>query len=471
MPLKIKSMKYSRSNLPVHMIKRMMMPVLLILLIGSGFQVKAQNEKVIDEIAALVGSHPIFWSDVEAQYAQAKAQGMAGDPFVLRCEIFENLVFQKLLVYQAEIDSLVVSDEQVDSELDRRLRYYIQQFGSQQKLEEFYDKSLEEFKNELREPLRLELLSQQAQSAITESVKMTPNETKEYFNGLKPDSIPIIPTEYEIGQIVKTPVVGPAQLKESREKLLALRARVVKGEKFSTLAVLYSEDPGSAAKGGELGLFSRGSMAPEFESAAFNLKNKNDISEVIKTKFGYHLLQLIERKGDFVNVRHILIIPKVSPDDLVVAAAKLDSIADKVRADSLTFAKAAVLYSDDPGKVNGGLIQSQSSGNTRLAADELDPKVFFVIDKLQPGDISGSVPYTTEDGTQAYRVLYLKLRTEPHKANMKDDYNKIQDWALDNKKSKVIAKWIESKSKTAYIRLGDKFKTCDFKYNWTFTEQ
>ncbi len=452
------------------MIKRILMPALLILLIVSVFQVKAQNEKTVDEIAALVGSHPVFWSDVEAQFAQAKAQGMAGDPFVMRCEIFENLVFQKLLVYQAEIDSLVVSDEQVNSELDRRLRYYIQQFGSQQKLEEFYDKSLEEFKTELREPLRLELLSQQAQAAVTSSVKMTPNETREYFNGLKQDSIPLIPTEYEIGQIVKTPVVGPSQLKESREKLLALRARVLKGEKFSTLAVLYSEDPGSAAKGGELGLFSRGSMAPEFESAAFNLKNKNDISEVIKTKFGYHLLQLIERKGDFVNVRHILIIPKVSPDDLVVAAAKLDSIANKVRADSLTFEKAAFLYSDDPGKVNGGLIQSQSSGNTRLAADELDPKVFFVIDKMKPGEISASVPYTTEDGTQAYRVLYLKLRTEPHRANMKDDYNKIQEWALENKKAKVTAKWIETKSKTAYIRLGDKFKTCDFKYKWTFTE-
>lgn len=447
------------------------MPVILIVIIGSVFQAKAQNEKVIDEIAALVGSHPVYWSDVEAQYAQAIAQGMKGEQFALKCEIFENLVFQKLLVYQAEVDSLVVSDDQVNSELDRRLRYYIQQFGSQQKLEEFYDKSLEEFKNELREPLRLELLSQQAQGQITENVKMTPNETKEYFNSLKTDSIPIIPTEYEIGQIVKTPVVGSSQLKEAKDKLTALRARIVKGEKFSTLAVLYSEDPGSAAKGGELGLFTRGSMAPEFESAAFNLKNKGDLSEVIKTKFGYHLLQLIERKGDFVNVRHILIIPKVSPDDLVVAAAKLDSIADMVRTDSLSFAKAALIYSDDPGKVNGGLMQSQSSGNTRLAADELDPKVFFVIDKMKAGEISASLPYTTEDGTQAYRVLYLQLRTEPHKANLKDDYNNIQEWALENKKSKVIAKWIEAKSKTAYIRLGEKFKSCDFKYKWTFTEK
>jgi peptidyl-prolyl cis-trans isomerase SurA len=212
-------------------------------------------------------------------------------------------------------------------------------------------------------------------------------------------------------------------------------------------------------------------MAPEFESAAFNLKNKGDLSEVIKTKFGFHLLQLIERKGDFVNVRHILIIPKVSPDDLSTAATKLDSIAELIRSDSLTFTKAALIYSDDPGKVNGGLIQSQSSGNTRLAADELDPKVFFVIDKMKPGEISNSVPYTTEDGTQAYRILYLQLRTEPHKANMKDDYNKIQEWALDNKKEKEIAKWIQTKSKSAYIRMGDKFRDCNFKYSWTFTKQ
>ncbi len=453
------------------MIKRMIIPVLLIVFFGSVNQAKAQKEKTIDEIVALVGSHPVYWSDVEAQFAQARAQGMAGDPYALRCEIFENLLFQKLLVYQAEIDSLVVSDDQVNSELDRRLRYYIQQFGSQQKLEEFYDKSLDEFKNELREPLRLEILSQMAQGKIVDNVKITPNETKEYFTNIKPDSVPIVPTEYEIGQIVKNPVVGPAQLKEAREKLSTLRDRIVKGEKFSTLAVLYSEDPGSASKGGELGLFSRGSMAPEFESSAFNLKNKNDISEIIKTKFGYHLLQLIERKGDFVNVRHILIIPKVSPDDLLAAANKLDSIADKVRTDSLTFEKAALRYSDDPGKVNGGLIQSQSSGNTSLAADELDPKVFFVIDKMKPGEISASVPYTTEDGTQAYRVLYLKKRTEPHKANMKDDYNKIQDWALEDKKLKVISKWVETKSKTAYIRMGDRFQSCDFRNNWTFTEK
>jgi peptidyl-prolyl cis-trans isomerase SurA len=424
------------------------------------------QEKVVDEIVGLVGSHPVYWSDVEAQFAQAKSQGVKGDPYALRCRIFEDLLFQKLLINQAEIDSILVSDDQVNSELDRRLRYYIQQFGSKEKLEEFYDKTLEEFKNELREPLRQEIMSQQAQGKIIENVKITPNETKDFFNKYSKDSIPIIPTEYEIGQIVKNPTVGPPQLKESREKINSLRDRVLNGEKFATLAILYSEDPGSAAKGGELGMFARGSMAPEFEAAAFSLKTPGEISEVIKTKFGYHFLQLIERKGEFVNVRHILIIPKVSPDDLVIAAAKLDSTADLIRNDSMTFENAAMKYSDDPGRVNGGLIQSQASGSTRLAADELDPKVFFVIDKMNPGEISASVPYTTDDGTQAFRILYLKLRTEPHKANLKDDYNKIQEWALNAKKQKAIAKWIELKSKGAYVRIGERFSSCEFQFNW-----
>jgi len=428
------------------------------------------QDKVVDEIVAVVGSHPILWSDVETQYQQARVQGVAGDPMMMRCRIFEELLFQKLLLYQSEIDSLVIGDDMVDSELDRRLRYYIQQFGSQEKLEEFYDKSIVEFKAELKEPLRQEMLAAQQQSKITESIKVTPSEIKAYFNSLPPDSIPVIPTEYEIAQIVKQPPISQEELTASREKIIGLRDRILKGEKFSMLAILYSEDPGSAAKGGELGLFGRGTMYPEFEAAAFSLKNKNDVSEIIKTKAGFHILQLIERKGEYVNVRHILIVPKVSPLDLQVASNKLDSISDLIRnsVDSLTFDKAVRKYSDDPGKVNGGLLQNPNSGNTRWAADELDPKVFFIIDKLKVGETSRAVPFTTEDGTQAYRLLCLKLRTEPHRANLKDDYNKIQEWALQKKQNEAIEKWIGEKSKTAYFRIGDKYKNCEMKYNWKF---
>ncbi len=426
----------------------------------------SSQDKVIDEIVAVVGSHPILLSDVENQYQQARIQGTIGDPLMLRCRIFEDLLFQKLLLYQSEVDSLVVDDDQVNGELDRRLRYYIQQFGSQEKLEDFYDKSIVEFKAELREPLRQEMLAAQQQGKITENIKVTPSEIKAFFHQLPPDSVPIIPTEYEIAQIVKQPPISQEELTAAREKISGLRERILKGEKFATLAILYSEDPGSATKGGELGLFGRGTMYPEFEAAAFNLKSKSDVSEIIKTKAGFHILQLIERKGEFVNIRHILIVPKVSTLDLMKASSKLDSIAELIRIDSITFDKAVKKYSDDPGRVNGGLLQNANSGNTRWPADELDPKVFFIIDKLKVGETSAAIPYTTDDGTQAYRLLNLKLRTDPHRANLKDDYNTIQEWALNKKKEEAMGKWIGEKSKTAYIRLNDKYKNCELKYEW-----
>ncbi|MBK7174740.1 MAG: peptidylprolyl isomerase [Bacteroidales bacterium] len=447
------------------MIKQVFLIALAFLLVLIVKPVSSQD-KVIDEIVAVVGSHPILLSDVENQYQQARIQGTIGDPVMLRCRIFEDLLFQKLLLYQSEVDSLVVDDDQVNGELDRRLRYYIQQFGSQEKLEDFYDKSIVEFKAELREPLRQEMLAAQQQGKITENIKVTPSEIKAFFHQLPPDSVPIIPTEYEIAQIVKQPPISQEELTAAREKISGLRERILKGEKFATLAILYSEDPGSATKGGELGLFGRGTMYPEFEAAAFNLKSKSDVSEIIKTKAGFHILQLIERKGEFVNIRHILIVPKVSTLDLMKASSKLDSIAELIRIDSITFDKAVKKYSDDPGRVNGGLLQNANSGNTRWPADELDPKVFFIIDKLKVGETSAAIPYTTDDGTQAYRLLNLKLRTDPHRANLKDDYNTIQEWALNKKKEEAMGKWIGEKSKTAYIRLNDKYKNCELKYEW-----
>ncbi len=444
---------------------RLIHTALLFLLIVTLKPAMAQD-KVVDEIVAVVGGHPVMWSDVESSYQQARAQGVAGDPVDMRCRIFEDLLFQRLLLYQSEIDSLVVDDDQVNAELDRRLRYYVMQFGSEEKLEDFYDKSIVEFKAELKEPLRQEMLAQQQQGKITENIKVTPSEIKAFFKSLPPDSIPVIPTEYEIGQIVKQPPISPAELTVAREKINGLRERVLKGEKFATLAILYSEDPGSATKGGELGLFGRGTMYPEFEAAAFSLKNKGDISEIIKTKAGFHILQLIERKGEYVNVRHILIVPKVSPLDLQVASTKLDSIAELIHSGSITFEDAVKKYSDDPGKVNGGYLQNANSGNTRWPADELDPKVFFIVDKLKVGETSATVPFTTEDGTQAYRLLYLKLRTDPHRANLKDDYSKIQEWALNKKKQESLSAWIAEKSKSAYIKINDRYKDCTFRNNW-----
>lgn len=425
---------------------------------------KAQ-EKVIDEVVAVVGSHMIMLSDVEQQYIQFKAQGNLSSGPTARCQIVEAMLFQKLLLNQAEFDSIKITDEEVEGTIDSKMRYYVQQFGSREKLEEFYKKSVDDIKIEFREPIREQLLEEQMQQKITTDIKVTPSEVKTYFNNLPADSIPIIATEYEIGEIVKDPPLSPEELNAAKEKISALRQRIVKGEKFAPLAVLYSEDPGSAPKGGELGLFGRGDMFAEFEAAAFSLK-KGEISDVIKTKAGFHILQLIERRGEYVNVRHILIIPKTSSTDVMRAKLKLDSIADLIRKDSITFEKAAIKYSDNPNRINGGLLINPSSGNTRFEANQLEREVFFVIDKMKVGDISKPVPMTNEEGKEAYRLLYLKVRTEPHRANMKDDYSQIQEWALTKKRAETIDKWIMKKIKTSYVHVNDSYRSCKFTHKW-----
>jgi len=427
--------------------------------------VKAQ-EQVVDEVVAVVGSKIILKSDIEGQYAQYKMQGNIGNASAMKCQFLESILFEKLLLTQAELDSVQVTDNQVESSMNQRFRYYISQFGSQQKLEEFYQKPILEIKEEIRSLVKDQLMAEQVQSKITENIKITPSEIKAFYNRMPDDSIPFIDTEYEIGQIVKQPPVSAEALSEAKEKLTNLRQRIIKGESFSTLAILYSEDPGSAKKGGELGMFSRGEMYPEFEAVAFGLK-PNQVSDIIKTKAGLHILQLIERKGDYVNVRHILIQPKVSPFDLAKASAYLDSVAGVIKRDSIPFEKAALKYSDDPGKINGALMINPQTNTSRFEAKQLDPKVFFVVDKMKVGEISKAVPMTTEEGKQAFQLLYLKVRTDPHKANLKDDYNKIQNWALEEKKGKAIDDWIKSKTDKTYISIIDEFKNCNFQHKWT----
>jgi peptidyl-prolyl cis-trans isomerase SurA len=442
--------------------KRVMMAIALCLIILSA---RAQD-KVIDEVVATVGNHVILLSDIEQQYMQMRAQeNFNPNAVAARCQILESMLFQKLMLNQAEFDSLKVTDEEVDGNLDSKLRYYIQQFGSRDKLEAFYKKSIDEIKVEFREPIREQLLEEQVQQKITQDIKVTPSEVKKYFNAIPADSIPTIATEYEIGELVKDPPLSPEELNAAKEKITALRTRIVKGEKFSTLAILYSEDPGSAPKGGDLGLFGRGDMYPEFEAAAFSLK-KGDISDVVKTKAGYHILQLIERRGEYVNVRHILIIPKVSPMDVQKAKTKLDSIAGLIRKDSITFDKAVLKYSDKPNRINGGLMVNPATGNTRFEASQIDREVFFVVDKMKVGDISKPVPMTNEEGKEAYRLLYLKMRTEPHRASLKDDYSQVQEWALADKRSKTISDWIVKKISSSFVNVSDQYKTCKFNHKW-----
>lgn len=427
----------------------------------------AQEQPImVDEVLAVVGSKIILHSDVENQYIQYRMQGsIRGSAQETKCVILEGLLYNKLLINQAELDSVVVSDKQIDVEVDRRVRYFIQQIGSKEKLEEYYKKPLFQIKEDLKEIIADQMRVENVQNNITKNVLITPSEVRAFYRSQPTDSIPMINTEYVVGQIVKKPKVSLAQEIDVKEKLRALRRRILDGESFNTMAILYSEDPGSAAKGGEVGLYGRGELYPEFEAVAFKLR-EGEISDIVQTKAGFHIIQLIERRGEYVNTRHILITPKVSPEELSKSAVLLDSVYNLIQAGSIGFDDAVMKFSDDPGKNNGGLLINQYTGTIRFSHDQLDPKALYVIDKLEAGKISKPVPFKTEEGQDAYRILYLKEKTKPHRANLREDYDKIQTWALEHKKEKAIDAWVNERLGNTYIRIHDDYKTCNYRLKW-----
>ncbi|NOX48257.1 MAG: peptidylprolyl isomerase [Chlorobi bacterium] len=422
---------------------------------------------IIDQIVAVVGANVILHSDVEAQYIQYRMQegGARGSAKTIKCNLLENMLYQKLLLNQAELDSVEVSEQQVEGEMDRRLRHYISMFGSPEKFEEFYKKSILQFKEDLREQVKELMMVEEVQRTITKDVKITPSEVRAFFKQIPTDSLPFLNSEFQLSQIVIMPPINKDEKERVKAKLTGLRDRILKGESFATLAILYSEDPGSAKNGGELGLHGRGEMFPEFEAVAFSLKD-GEVSEIVETEAGYHIIQLIERRGDYINVRHILIMPKVSPLDLAKAKVKLDSVSQLIQDKKYTFEEAVKKFSEDPSKNNGGILVNPMTGNSVFESDQLDPKVFFVIDKLKVGDISNPVPFKMDDGKDAYRILYLKSRTEPHRANLKEDYDKIQNWALEDKKGKVMNEWITEKIESTYIKINGELGKCEFTNDW-----
>ncbi|MBN1198319.1 MAG: peptidylprolyl isomerase [Bacteroidales bacterium] len=439
----------------------------LLILFFSLFQFSAMaQDTIIDGIVAIVGGHMILKSDVETQYLQYRAQGnITGSPQRVKCQIFENMLFMKLLYHQSEVDSLTVTDTQVESEMDRRMRYFIAQAGSPERLEEYYHKSLLEIKAEMHDLIAEQMMVEQEQNKITEKVTVTPAEVKTYFRRIPKDSIPEVNAEVEIGIITKQPAITEVERNIAREQLAGLKERITKGDDFATLAILYSEDPGSAKQGGELGMFQRGDMRPQFEAAAFKLK-PGEVSDIVETEDGFHLIQMIERRGDFVNARHILIQPKVSPIELNHARIFLDSIATLIQTKKITFETAVITYSDDPNKNNGGILLNPSSGNSKFEISEVDPKIFFIIDKLKEGEISTPVKWE-ERGRNQYRIYYLKSRTTPHYANLEGDYARIQQWALDKKKIEVIQRWIDKKADETYIEIMPPYNDCTFDRKWT----
>jgi peptidyl-prolyl cis-trans isomerase SurA len=381
----------------------------------------------------------------------------------------EDLLFRKLMLNQAELDSITVTDEQIDSEVERYVRYYISQLGSIEKLEKYYDKNINEIRDDLHNQLKDKQLMDEVQRSIVSGVSATPSDVREFYRSIPKDSIPMVSAQYEIAELVKKPPITLDEKLAVKNELYSIRDRILKGERFSTMARIYSEDPGSATKGGELGFQGRGDFVAEFEAAAFSLKD-GEISEVIETEYGFHIIQLIERRGDYVNVRHILRTLKVSPEALQQAYNELDSIANLIRNDSITFDEAVKQFSDEPDKVNGGYLVNELDGSTLFNAEDLDQQVSVVINRLQVGEVSDPVPMKTSNGKDAYRLLIIKKKTTPHKANLKDDYALIQQWTMQKQRQEAINNWIKAKSTKAYVKICEDYQDCDFQFDWNIKQ-
>ena len=358
----------------------------------------------------------------------------------------------------------------VEAELEKRLNYYINQFGSKDKFEAFYGKTVDQFKDELRGDVKDILLAQQMRSKATEGITVSPEDVRKYFEAIPTDSIPFINSQVEIAEIVKMPILSADEKSLAKEKAEGLRQRVIKGESLANLAILYSDDPGSAKFGGLYKNIKRREFDPEFEKRAFSL-NDGDVSEVFETQFGYHFLQVVHRHGDLVDVRHILIVPKVTDDDMAKAKTQLDSIYKAVTRDSASFSEFASRFSDDKNsRYSGGVILNPQTGLSRWDMNqlgELDPTISFTITNMKVGDICQPVFYNLPDGKQAYRIIKLNNITKPHKANLVDDYQQIQSAALAKKTAKAVNDWINHKLKEGiYVKIDSDFQSCHFMNNW-----
>lgn len=421
---------------------------------------KAQESEgvVIDKIIAKVDNYIVLKSDLETAYLNYLSSGGSARPDA-KCRILAQLVSQKLMVAKAEIDSVVVSDDQVESSLNNRIQVILSQYGgSEQQLEEYYGKTLDQIKADIRDDIRQQLVIQQMEQNITSGIRVTPKEVRNFYEEIPKDSLPYFSKEVEVAQIVRKPRVSKAQKALLKQQLNEIRERVLAGESFEELARKFSEGP-SAKYGGNLGFARRGVMAPEFEAAALKLK-PGEISKPFETQFGIHIVQLIERRGNEYNSRHILLQVKPTEKDVERAKNYLDSLKNLIKLDSISFQKAAKEYSEDQLTAGRGGFFSDDMGGTRLSVEDLDPIVFFAIDSMEVGTISEPMTFRANDGKDAVRILYYKSNIPPHQANLKDDWQKIQGATLSRKRGEILDEWFNKARKDVFISIDDEYDYC-----------
>lgn len=444
-----------------HIKRSFLTALLLALFSGMSFAQPA----LVDGVIAVVGKNIVLQSEVGRQYEQRKAQAQ-GAMDITMCNVFEDMLIEKLLLNQAALDSVTVDDSEVQMNINRRLDYFIQQLGSRQKLEQYYNKSVEQIEEEMFDLVRDQMLAQRMMQEINKDVKITPTEVRNFYKDIPKDSLPLINTELEYSEIVKYPEVSDEARQTAIDRLNEIKERIAEGSSFSTMAVLYSEDPGSAKSGGEYKGIKRGQFVKEFEAVAFNLE-VGEISTPFKTEYGYHIVQLQKKRGQELDLRHILIKPKISAEALADAKAFLDSIRTLVLNEEYSFGEAAEKFSEaEDSKLNEGKVVNPQSGDARWETGQLDKQVFYALENMKKGEISEPVFFRTQDDKEGYRLVKLNNRIEAHVANLQTDYQRIQNVALTQKKQKVMTDWIDDKLRTTYVRVNNDYLQCEFRRDW-----
>ena len=437
-----------------------------ILLSGVSY-LSAQNN-IVEEVAWVVGDEPIYKSEIEEQYMQMQHERAVidGNPY---CVIPERLAIEKLFLHQAKIDTVVVQDAMVMQQADSRINYFIANLGSKEKVEEYFRKPIPELREQMIDLIRNQYTIQEVQRNLTKNVKPTPADVRKFYMSLSEDSIPFVPMQVEVQMIKLNPVIPQQEIDDVKARLRDYANRVNSGEsEFSTLAILYSED-GSSVHGGELGFMGKSELVPEYASVAFNLNDPKKVSKIVETEYGYHIIQLIEKRGDRVNTRHIILRPKVSDKDLMDAVNRLDSLKQDFDAKKFTFEDATQYVSQDKdSRNNKGIMVNSKNGvsSTKFQMGELPQEIAKVVDTLAVSQISE--PFIMRDPkTQREVVVLIKLsnRIEGHKANLKDDYQTIKDLYEERMKNSIIDNWIVKKQKETFVRIEDGWKNCEFKYD------
>jgi len=438
--------------------------ILLLALILTAGHASTQAQVLVESVAALAGNEIVYLSDIENAVNDLRRSGNKQPITELRCSVLQDALISKLFLDQARIDSITVTDDVVEGEVNMRINEVIRQAGSEEMLEEYFNKSMVEIRQDIRNAMKDQQIVNEVQAKIAEKITITPSDLKRFYSSIPKDSLPVVPAKVQLSIIQLDPPASEENKAEARQKLLDIRSEILAGKSFNVLAVINSEDRGTAINNGEVGYKTRGELEKEYADMAFSL-TKNTVSRIVETRYGFHIIQLIDRKGDLVNTRHILIMPKVKPEEAAQAISRLDSITNLIRRDSLSFEDAARRFSTHKdSRINGGRFVS-ANPNARtdwFTLEELDREMYVRVRDLNIGEISEPFRATDENGSTVFRIVRLDNELPAHRANLKDDYQSLYNYALMDKRNETYQKWLEKKIETTYIKISDEFRSCPF---------